>query len=288
MTFRFRHLLAALVLHALLIGLLGGGLQCTRKPVRPPVIQAVLLDPDRKQTAQQKRADEQRRKQAELERKRQEADARRKVEQEQQRREADEKKQLAEAEKKRLAEEKKKVAEAEKKRVAEETQRKKAEDQQRQKELAEQKKAEDLARRKQAELEKREQQDQARREIQEKARMEQELQREAAELEAARAQDAQAATERERETAEWAAALERHVQRHWLRPAAVNEDFECTVRVQQLPDGNVTSAQIQKTCGNAPLDRSVEDAVYRASPLPRPSNPAVFDRDLIIHFVPNR
>lgn len=273
MTFKFRHLLAALVLHALLIGLLAGGLQCTRKPVRPPVIQAVLLDPDRKQTAQQKRADEQRKRLAEQERKRKEAEARRKVEQDQQQREADEKKRVAEAEKKRLAEE---------------ARRKKAEEQQRQKELAEQKKAEELARKKQAEQEKREQQEQAQREVQDKARMEEQLRREAAELETAREQEARASSEREQQLAEWGAVLERHVQRHWIRPAAVDEDFACTVRVQQLPDGTVTSAQIQKTCGNAPLDRSVEDAVYRASPLPRPANPAVFDRDLLINFVPRR
>lgn len=275
MTFSLRHLAAALLLHVALFGLLVSGVQCARKPVRPPVIQAVLLDPDRKETAQQKRADEQRRaeqrRKAEAEKKRLEAEARRKVEQEQKQREAD-------AQKKKLAEE------AQRKK-AEEVQRKAAEAQ-RQKELAEQKKAEEQARRKQEQEEKREQQEQAQRELQEKARMEEELRKEEIRRDLEREQGARAASERERKTAEWAAVLERHVQRHWIRPGSASADFQCTVRVQLLPDGTVTTARIDRSCGNAQLDKSVEDAVYRASPVPRPADPSVFDRDLIINFIP--
>jgi len=275
MTFNLRHLLAALLLHALLIFLLVGGLQCSRKPVRPPVIQAVLLDPDRKETAAQKRADEQKRaeqrRQAELERKRlaeaekkRQEEARRKVEQEQQRRQA----------------------EAEKKRLADEAQRKKAEEARRQKELAAQKKAEEEARRKQEQEEQREQQEQAQREIQEKARMEEALRQEELRRQADREAAVRAASERDRKLAEWADVLARHVQRHWIRPSAAAAGFECTVRVQMLPDGTVTSARIDRSCGSSALDKSVEDAVYRSSPLPRPADPAVFDRDLIITFIP--
>jgi colicin import membrane protein len=268
MTFRLRHLLAALVLHGLLIALLVGGVQCTRPPTRPPVIQAVLLDPDRKEAAQQKRADEQqRRQQAETERKRQEQEARRKVEQEQQRREA-----AAEAQKK--------------KQLAEAAERKKAEDQRRQKELAEQKKAEDLARRKKEQEDKREAQEAAQREIQEKARMEETLRREAIEREAAREQAARAATELEAAQSAWASLLSAHVQKYWIRPASAPPEFECLVRVQLLPDGTVTSANITQTCGNSALDKSVEDAVLRSSPMPRPANPRAFDRTLEIRFIP--
>jgi len=41
-----------------------------------------------------------------------------------------------------------------------------------------------------------------------------------------------------------------------------------------------------QTCGSSALDKSVEDAAYRSSPMPKPSDPSVFDRDLIIHFSP--
>ena len=275
MTFRLRHLLAAAVLHVLLIALLVGGVQCTRPPTRPPVIQAVLLDPDRKETAQQKKADEQRRRQAEAERKRlaeaerkrQEAETRKRVEQEQQRREA-------EARQKKVAEQK--AAEAQRK----------ADDARKKKELAEQKKAEEAARKKQEEQERREQQEAARREIQEKARMEQAMREEETNRQADRAAAARAASEREARQSEWVDVLQRHIQKYWIRPPSALEDFSCGVDVELLPDGTVVNVRIASSCGNAPLDRSVQDAVYRASPLPRPSDPSVFDRNLRITFVP--
>jgi hypothetical protein len=34
------------------------------------------------------------------------------------------------------------------------------------------------------------------------------------------------------------------------------------------------------------LDQAVADAVQRSSPLPRPADPSVFDRDLTINFTP--
>lgn len=275
MIFRLSHLLAALLLHVLLFGLLAGGLQCSKTPVRPPVIQAVLLDPDRKQTAQQKRADErqraEQRRQAEAEKKRQDADARRKAEQERQRREAEvRKQQLADEARRKKAED----------------QRKKAEDLQRQKELAEQKKAEEQARRKQQEQEKREQQEQAQREIQDKARMEQAMREETLRREAEREAAARAATEREARLSEWALLLSRHVQKYWIRPVSATDDFSCKVDVELLPDGSVVNARVTTSCGSAALDRSVQDAVYRASPLPRPADPSTFDRNLSIIFVP--
>lgn len=268
MTFRLRHLFGALLLHALVFALLAGGLQCSRKPERPPVIRAVLLDPDRKEVAQQKRRDEQR-----------QAEERRKVEQERRQRE--------EAARRRIEEEQKaREAEAARRRQAEQVQKQKQEEARRQKELAEQKKAEETARKKKEQEEARERQEQARREIQEKARMEEAMRQEALRREVEQEQQARAASERELRQAEWIDALQRHVQKHWIQPGSASADFICTVRVQLLPDGTVTSARIAKNCGTPALDKSVEDAVFRASPLPRPSDPSVFDRDLIINFEP--
>jgi len=33
--------------------------------------------------------------------------------------------------------------------------------------------------------------------------------------------------------------------------------------------------------------QSISDAAYRASPLPAPPDPALFDRDLVVTFAPN-
>ncbi len=240
MTFRLPHLVAALALHVLLLGLMVSGVQCSGKTHRTPVINAVLLDPSRQELAQQKRREQQRR----------EEEARR-----------TEQKQLAEA-----AARKKKEDEARKARLAAD-QKKAAE----QRKAAEQKKV----------TEKQRAEAQTRLAAEERARLAAVM---AAE-ETQRAAD-RAAGERDARLAEWAIALTRHVARNWVRPSSATGDFECRVRMQLLPDGTVTNAKIEKSCGSAQLDRSVEDAVYRASPLPKPSDPSVFDRDLTIRFVP--
>lgn len=277
MDLRLRHLLAALVLHALLIGLLAGGIQCSRKPVKPPVIQAVLLDPSRNEQAQQQRAAEQQR-----------ADQKRRQDEQRQRQEAEKQRQQAQAEARKKAEQEqqRREAEAQRKKAADEAQRKKAEEVQRQKELAQQKKAEEAARKKQEEQERRERQEQTQREIQEQARMEQAMREEESRRQADREAAARAASEREARQAEWVDVLQRHIQKYWIRPPSAAEDFECRVDVDLLPDGTVTNVRIASTCGNGQLDRSVQDAVYRASPLPRPSDPAIFDRNLSINFRP--
>jgi colicin import membrane protein len=275
MTFRLHHLIAALVLHVALIALLVGGVQCSSKPIKPPVIRAVLLNPDRKEAALQKQREERERQQrkreaeAEVEKKRQED--RRRAEAEQQKREAEieKQKQLDQQLQKQLADK-----------------QKREEDTKRQKQLAEQKKAEDLARKKKEQEEERERQEQAQRDLQERARMEEEMRQESMRREIAQESAQHQATERERKLSEWSDMLQRHIQKYWIRPASAAADFQCTVHVQLLPDGSVTFAKIDKSCGSGALDKSVEDAVFRASPLPRPSDMSVFDRDLIITFVP--
>lgn len=247
MTFRLPHLVAAVALHVLLLGLMISGVQCSGKTHRTPVINAVLLDPGRQEIAQQKRREQQRR----------DEEARRAEQQRQALAEASAKKKKEdEARKARLAADQKKAAE-----------QKKAADQ---KKAAEQKKV----------TEKQQAETQARLTAEERARLAAVM---AAE-ETQRAAD-RAAGERDARLADWAIALNRHVEKNWVRPPSTG-DFECRVRVQLLPDGTVTNAKIEKSCGSAQLDRSVEDAVYRASPLPKPSDPSVFDRDLTIRFVP--
>jgi colicin import membrane protein len=148
---------------------------------------------------------------------------------------------------------------------------------------ADQKRAADQ---KKAAEQKKAQETQARREADEKARLAEAMQAEETEREIDREAMARAASAREAKLAQWAEQLTRHVKRNWNRPPSSTEDFECRVRMQLLPDGTVTNAKIEKSCGSAQLDRSVEDAVYRASPLPKPSDPSVFERDLTIRFVP--
>ena len=89
------------------------------------------------------------------------------------------------------------------------------------------------------------------------------------------------------EMAQWKALIEAKIQRNWIKPPSAQGGFECIVRVQQVQGGEVTAVKVDScTGGDAALRESVENAVLRASPLPSPSNPALFDRNLILTFKP--
>jgi colicin import membrane protein len=47
-------------------------------------------------------------------------------------------------------------------------------------------------------------------------------------------------------------------------------------------------AQVGRCNGDEAVRRAVEAAVYKASPLPEPDNPAIFQRDLRITFKPEQ
>ncbi|MHB8414392.1 MAG: cell envelope integrity protein TolA [Acidiferrobacteraceae bacterium] len=71
------------------------------------------------------------------------------------------------------------------------------------------------------------------------------------------------------------ARIRRQVSLNWVRPPGTAKDLECVVQVRLLPQGDVVSARIVDSSGDPAFDRSVQVAVYRASPLPLPSDPAL-------------
>ncbi len=105
MSFKLRHLFGALILHGTLFAVLAGGVQCSRPLQRPPVIEAVLLDPNREETGARKRKEEARKRLEEQKiKEREETRRREEAEREQARTEAETRKQK-ELERKRKAEE---------------------------------------------------------------------------------------------------------------------------------------------------------------------------------------
>lgn len=122
-----------------------------------------------------------------------------------------------------------------------------------------------------------------------------ELQREENRREEARllqeAQQAEIAAEDDRleamnssEMQAYQAAIQQKVIRNWVRPATAPDDLECFVVVAQLPNGEVTRAQVQNCNGDDVVVRSIEAAVRKASPLPLPSNPILFLREFKFRF----
>ncbi len=80
--------------------------------------------------------------------------------------------------------------------------------------------------------------------------------------------------------------IQQKVRRKWARPGTARDDLECVVAVVQVPGGEVLSAKVIKSeCnGDDIVQRSVENAVFNASPLPQPSNPLLFLRTFQITF----
>ncbi len=62
--------------------------------------------------------------------------------------------------------------------------------------------------------------------------------------------------------------------------------LECVVSVVQLPTGDVVSAMVASCNGDDAVRRSIESAVMEASPLPRPPQPSLFERNLNVTFRP--
>ncbi len=83
-------------------------------------------------------------------------------------------------------------------------------------------------------------------------------------------------------------AIQQRIQRSWIKPASAQPGLECDVRVRQLPGGEVVSVTILSCNGDAAVQRSIEAAVYKASPLPEPSNLNIFERNLMLVFKPEQ
>lgn len=88
--------------------------------------------------------------------------------------------------------------------------------------------------------------------------------------------------------AEYRDLIAQKVRRNWNQPPSARAGDSCEVRVQQIPGGEVTSAVASRCTGDAAFARSVEAAVLRASPLPLPSDPRLFDRNLLFTFKPEQ
>jgi len=296
------YILGALLLHALFAGIFGlTMLNMQRSP--PPVqlaIQAVVVDPkalndaarqqrqqrerdraqqqEREQAAQREREEQVRREQeqaAEQQRREQEEVQRKQAEQRAEQERQIELKQRQEAEQRRLAEEQqlRERQEAEKKAAAAEAERKKRAEE-------EAKRVAEIQRKQREEAERRKAAEDKRLQEARESELQRQLQQEEADAAAA------AAARGSPEAAQYIAMIAQAVERRWKRPLSAREGLQCEVRVRQTPAGVVLSAQVGSCNGDAAVRQSIEAAVFGASPLPLPSNPRLFDPNLVFMFKP--
>jgi len=181
----------------------------------------------------------------------------------------------------------------EQQRLEEIKQREEAEAKARAEEEARREREEEARRQREAEAEKERQRIEAERKRQEDIeRQRAENERQRREAEAAQRQSEIAAEERRLAAIDSGAraaymfAIQQKIMRNWAQPPSAKPGLECDVRVRQLPTGDVQSATIVSCNGDAAVERSIVAAVEKASPLPLPDDPSIFERNLMLVFKP--
>jgi colicin import membrane protein len=87
--------------------------------------------------------------------------------------------------------------------------------------------------------------------------------------------------------ASYYAQLQARMTRAWNKPPSAGPGTDCRVEVTQAPGGDVLGVRVMQCNGDAAVRQSIENAVYHASPLPAPPDPALFHRVFIFEFKPD-
>jgi colicin import membrane protein len=99
---------------------------------------------------------------------------------------------------------------------------------------------------------------------------------------AARAADAT----KSRANADYIRRIQAKVKGYVVVPPDIAGNPEAIFDVVQLPTGEIIDAQLKKSSGNRAYDEAVQRAIIKASPLPRPDSPELFQRNLTLKFRP--
>jgi len=84
---------------------------------------------------------------------------------------------------------------------------------------------------------------------------------------------------------QYAIAIQAQVTNNWLRPPTARAGLRCTLRIVQIPGGEVISANIAGSCnGDEATRRSLVAAVERAGSLPYRGFEDVFERQIDFNF----
>jgi colicin import membrane protein len=113
-----------------------------------------------------------------------------------------------------------------------------------------------------------------------------EQRREAERREAVARQQAIAAAARDRALATWVDKIRAKIRGNIRLPNDMSGNPEAIFDVTQLPTGEVISIRLRKSSGHKGYDDAVERAILKSSPLPKPDQPNLFERQLELRFRP--
>lgn len=290
-----RALLQALAVHVVALGLLWLG-SLSWAPKRPEITPSFTLvdaapfvEAERREEIAESQAEaaERRLEQA----RREEAERQQALEREREQERAEEQRQ-AELERQRqqqLEREAEQARRAQQQRQQEQQQRQ-LEQERREAEQARLRELEELRRQREQAQREREEQERRLAEIAERREQAEARQRAEAEAERLRLAREQAAAEERRGTLrdEYVATIAELVRRNWIRPPTTQPGVRCSVRVVQIPGGEIIDQAIASPCNADPATRrSILAAVQRAAVLPYRGYEDVFEREIIFEFIYN-
>ena len=96
----------------------------------------------------------------------------------------------------------------------------------------------------------------------------------------------QAAAARSKALASYTDRIRAKIKGNIVMPPDIRGNPSAIFEVVQLPSGEVISARLVKPSGHGGYDAAVERAILKASPLPRPEDSGLFERNLRLIFCP--
>lgn len=95
-------------------------------------------------------------------------------------------------------------------------------------------------------------------------------------------EQAAASAQSQGEVDKYAVMIKQAISSQWIKPDGVDDSAFVLLSITVAPGGVVLNVQVSSNSGNAALDRSAQAAVSKASPLPVPEDPVLFDRFRVI------
>lgn len=84
----------------------------------------------------------------------------------------------------------------------------------------------------------------------------------------------------------WSALIGLKIHNEWIEPPSTPSDLKCTLIVHQVPGGDVIDAKVTQCNGDDAVRQSIVTAALKASPLPPPPDPSIFEREVTVLFCP--
>ncbi|MGE5466995.1 MAG: TonB C-terminal domain-containing protein [Ignavibacteria bacterium] len=101
------------------------------------------------------------------------------------------------------------------------------------------------------------------------------------------AQAAAASSARSKAVAAWTDRIASKIKHNIVRPGNASGNPEAIYEITLLPDGSIVGEpRLKQGTGNPALDSAIERAIRKSDPLPKPDDPSVFSRILVLRFRP--